>query len=82
MTIQEMTDILKRSGADGWELTQTVSRGWEFYFIRHLTDQNRYKNIESFQVSGSLPTGNTWAARPGRCLPRPMRRKPKRSSGT
>ncbi len=50
MTIQEMTDILKRSGADGWELTQTVSRGWEFYFIRHLTDQNRYKNIESFQV--------------------------------
>ena len=50
MTIQRLIDILNGSGTDGWELTQTVSRGWEFYFIRHLTDQNRCRDIETFRV--------------------------------
>lgn len=34
----------------GWELTETVRRGWEFYFIRHALDQNRAVDTRTFGV--------------------------------
>ena len=50
MKTEQIVDILKRSGADAWELTVTSETGWEFYLIRHRLDQNRVKNIERCQV--------------------------------
>ena len=39
-------DLLNASGADAWEIVDTKTKGWEFYFIRHRLDQNRAKNVE------------------------------------
>lgn len=35
---------------DGWELTETTKRGWEFYMIRHALDQNRAVDVKTFEV--------------------------------
>lgn len=48
--LDRLLNILKNSGADAWEVTDEQERGWEFYLIRHALDQNRVKNLESFQV--------------------------------
>lgn len=37
-------------GCDAWELTETVKRGWEFYFIRHRLDQNRATAVKTTEV--------------------------------
>ncbi|MBQ6388393.1 MAG: TldD/PmbA family protein [Mogibacterium sp.] len=39
-------DIMRSCGADAWEITDTRTTGWEFYFIKHRLDQNRAKNVE------------------------------------
>ncbi len=41
---------LARLDCDGWELTETAKRGWEFYFIRHQMDQNRAVETKTFTV--------------------------------
>jgi len=49
-----MLETVKRKlealGCDAWELTETVKRGWEFYFIRHRLDQNRATAVRTVQV--------------------------------
>ncbi len=39
-------EMLKSSGADAWSVTDTVTEGWEFYFIRHRLDQKRVRDVE------------------------------------
>ena len=48
--LERLLKVLKASGADAWEVTDTLEKGWEFYLIRHALDQNRYKELESFRV--------------------------------
>ena len=48
--LNRLLNILKASGADAWEVTDLREKGWEFYLIRHALDQNRFKDLESFQV--------------------------------
>ncbi len=48
--LNRLLNILKASGADAWEVTDTQEKGWEFYLIRHALDQNRCKELESFRV--------------------------------
>ena len=48
--LEQLLSILKSSGADAWEVTDTNERGWEFYFIRHRLDQHRTKAVDSFSV--------------------------------
>ena len=48
--LEQLLSILKTSGADAWEVTDTNERGWEFYFIRHRLDQHRTKAVDSFAV--------------------------------
>ncbi len=43
-------EILRASGADAWELTETEEHGWEFYFIRKKLDQNRAKTVKTWLV--------------------------------
>ncbi len=43
-------EILKSCGADAWEITDTKTRGWEFYFIGRRLDQNRAKNVEHINL--------------------------------
>jgi PmbA protein len=43
-------EMLKSSGADAWSVTDTVTEGWEFYFIRHRLDQNRVRDVEHIKV--------------------------------
>ena len=47
---EEWIEILKSSGADGWEITDTQKESWEFYFIGHRLDQNRALNTEDIRL--------------------------------
>ncbi len=51
MKTNEIIEILRNSGAYAWRITDTVTKGWEFYFIRHSLDQNRAKDIENIQIT-------------------------------
>ena len=64
MMFETVKSRLMKLGCDGWELTESVKRGWEFYFIRHQLDQNRavetktvtvklYKALEGGKFLGS-----------------------------
>lgn len=44
-------ELLKTSKADAWEIKNTTTEGWEFYFIRHKLDQNRVKHVEHTMVT-------------------------------
>ena len=48
--MERYINVLKASGADAWEIVQTRTRGWEFYFISHKLDQNRAKNVEHVKL--------------------------------
>ena len=43
MMLDTILRLVKASGADAWEVTESVTEGWEFYFIKHRLDQNRAK---------------------------------------
>jgi PmbA protein len=49
--LKDILDILKSSSADDWEITDTKTSGWEFYFIKHALDQNRAKEVEHVTVT-------------------------------
>ncbi|MBP1584905.1 MAG: TldD/PmbA family protein [Lachnospiraceae bacterium] len=51
MKTDEIVKLLKESGAFAWRITDTLTKGWEFYFIRHSLDQNRSKDIENIQIT-------------------------------
>lgn len=44
-------DKIKALGCMVWELSETITRGWEFYFIRHELDQNRVTEVKTYQVT-------------------------------
>lgn len=48
--MEKYIEILKSCGADAWEITDTRTRGWEFYFIGHRLDQNRSRNVEHIML--------------------------------
>ncbi len=48
--LETILSLLKNAGADGWEVTDTVTEGWEFYLIRHALDQNRARLTEHICV--------------------------------
>ena len=50
MQLNRLITLLKRSSADAWEVTETRTRGWEFYFIRRQLDQNRAKDLDEIEV--------------------------------
>ncbi len=45
-----LIDILKRSGADDYEITVNDTEAWEFYFIKHELDQNRVRNTREITL--------------------------------
>ena len=51
MKIEEIKELLEKSGAFAWRITQTKRKRWEFYFIRHDLDQNRSADIENIQIT-------------------------------
>ncbi|MBR1845221.1 MAG: TldD/PmbA family protein [Oscillospiraceae bacterium] len=48
--LNTIISLLKSSGVHAWEVADTKTRGWEFYFIRHALDQNRAKEVEHINV--------------------------------
>ena len=50
MMLERIKKLLVESEADAWELTETLTEGWEFYFIRHRLDQNRAKKVRHIRV--------------------------------
>jgi len=48
--MEKYIEILNTCGADAWEITDTKTSGWEFYFIGHRLDQNRAKNVEHINL--------------------------------
>ena len=50
MKLEQLTALLRHSGADDWEFTRTLEDGWEFYGIRHALDQHRAKRVETCRV--------------------------------
>ncbi len=49
--IDNLINILKASGADAFEVTDTVTLAYEFYFIKHRLDQNRVRDVEHINVN-------------------------------
>ena len=47
---EKIVEILKASRADGFEITDTVTLAYEFYFIKHKLDQNRVRDVEHINV--------------------------------
>ncbi|MBR3642740.1 MAG: TldD/PmbA family protein [Parasporobacterium sp.] len=48
--VEHIKNILENTPCDGYEITDTKTKGWEFYFIGHRLDQNRAKDVEHIQV--------------------------------
>ena len=48
--LNTIISLLRSSGVHAWEVADTKTRGWEFYFIRHELDQNRAKEVELINV--------------------------------
>ena len=48
--MDRIIDILQNCAADGWEITDVRTRGWEFYYIGHRLDQHRAKNVEHITI--------------------------------
>ena len=48
--IEKLLEILKASGVDGFEVTDTTTLAYEFYFIKHRLDQNRVRDVEHVNV--------------------------------
>ncbi len=46
----KIVEILRASGADAFEVTDTVTLAYEFYFIKHKLDQNRVRDVEHINV--------------------------------
>ena len=51
MMLETIIRLLKEAETDGWEVTDTVTEGWEFYFIRHQLDQNRARQVEHIDIT-------------------------------
>ncbi len=49
--IDNLIKILKASEADAFEVTDTVTLAYEFYFIKHRLDQNRVRDVEHIYVN-------------------------------
>lgn len=49
--LEEIIKTLRNSDADAWEVNDVSKKGWEFYFIKHNLDQNRFKDTEHIQVT-------------------------------
>ncbi len=56
MKADEIVKLLKESEAAFWRVTDTRTKGWEFYFIGHSLDQNRSKDIENIAVTVFVKT--------------------------
>ena len=48
---EKIISLLKGSDANAWEITDKVTEGWEFYFIKHKLDQNRVRDVEHIDVT-------------------------------
>ena len=48
--LDTLLKLVKESDCDGWEITDTTRKGWEFYFIRHQLDQNRVVDTEHVEL--------------------------------
>ncbi len=48
---EKIISLLKESDANAWEITDKVTEGWEFYFIKHKLDQNRVRDVEHIDVT-------------------------------
>lgn len=46
----KIIELLKKSGADAWSVTENVTDAWEFYFIKHKLDQNRVRDVKHISV--------------------------------
>lgn len=46
----KIIEILKASSADAYEITDTTTLAYEFYFIKHKLDQNRVRDVEHINV--------------------------------
>ncbi len=56
--ISRLQSILNASGADAWEVTDTLKDGREYYFIGHKLDQNRIKKVDHIFVRVYKKTGD------------------------
>ncbi len=48
--LQYIQEQIKALGCSIFEVTESTTRGWEFYFIRHELDQNRATDVTTFHV--------------------------------
>ncbi len=51
MMLTRIQEKLKALGCTVWALSENVTRGWEFYFIRRALDQNRVTEVRTVGVT-------------------------------
>jgi|GEM_PF-186331 len=51
MQTEKLAALLRKSRADGWEITDTRTTGREFYFIRHKLDQHRFREVRTTAIT-------------------------------
>ena len=56
MTVERIVELLKEAGVQGYEITDTKTIGWEFYFIRHELDQNRVRDVRHTEINVFVPS--------------------------
>ncbi len=71
-----MVDRLKKElisrNIYGWEITDTATEGWEYYFIRHDLDQNRYRAVRDISVKVYVQTAEDMIGSASASLPPTM----------
>lgn len=51
MNVETLKKLLQESSADAWQIVDTRTDGWEFYFIRHNLDQNRVRDTQHMKIT-------------------------------
>ena len=49
--LQILKEMKKEGRLCAYEVRDTYTEGWEFYFVRHRLDQNRVKEVEHIHVA-------------------------------
>lgn len=55
---EKLKKILEASACDGWQIRDTKTKGYEYYFIRHALDQNRIKDVRHTELTVFTKSGD------------------------
>ena len=61
MMNEMLLELLRSLAADGWEVSDEETEGWEFYFIGHKLDQSRTRSTRHTTVRVYKKSGDVYS---------------------